>query len=223
MTFQAALFHGFVNRSRPRQAVCKDYVAVQAHFPWFLPQQLRLAGIVRGMTTQTSPFGYGLVLHAPSNRFCMTLLAQSLHCFRAQTFACLSAMRIVAFRTGFLPHGLVGKLAGLELMAKKTKIVPFPCSLEQMLRCVPIAVASGAAAGFQRTVEERETGHIRMTAPNSAIFRWRGRALPRIRLCNRHVCRENSDQKKHHRGEHKTNFNFGATGFQSTIPTESKR
>ena len=223
MTFQAALFHGFVDRFRSRQAVGKDHVAVQAHFSWFLPQQLRLAGKVRRVTTQASPLGYRLVLHFPSNRFCMTLLAQSLDRFRAQTLACLSAMRIVTFGTGLLLHGLVGKRAGLELVAKKTKIAPLPCSLEQMLRRVSIAVASGTAAGFQRAVEDRETGHIQMTATCRAIFRWSGRALLRVRLCSGQAYCKNRDQQNNHRGDYKTNSNFGAAGSQNTIPIESKR
>ena len=78
----------------------------------------------------------------PSNRFCMTLLAQSLGCFREKTFACLTAMRIVTFRTGFLLHGFVGISAGLELVTKKTKIAALPRHLEQVLRWVSIAVAS---------------------------------------------------------------------------------
>ena len=145
----------------------------------------------------------------------MTLLAQRLQRFRAQTFAGLTSMRIMAFRTGFLLQWLVGKRAGLELVAKQTKIVPLPRSLKQVLRRVPIAVASGAAAGFQRSVEDRETGHIRMATTCSAIFRWRGRPRPRVQLRSRQAQGKNRDEQKNRRSDYKTDFNFGTAGSQS--------
>jgi hypothetical protein len=109
VTFQAALSHGFVNRFCARQAVGKNHMAVQAQFSRLLTQQLRLAGVVRRMTAQASPFSDRLVLHFPSNGFCMTLLAQSRNRIRAQAFACLAAMRIVTLRASLLLQGLVDK------------------------------------------------------------------------------------------------------------------
>jgi hypothetical protein len=129
----------------------------------------------------------------------MTLLAQSLERFRPQTFARLAAMRIVAFRAGFLLHGLVGKRAGLELVTKKTKAAALPCSLEEVLRCVTIGVASGTAAGSQGCVQDRETGDFRMAIPCRAVLRRRGRTLFRVRLCGGNACGTNQQQKKNYR------------------------
>ena len=83
----------------------------------------------------------------------------------------------MALRTGLLLHGLVGKRTGFEFVAKKTKIIALPCFLEQVLRRVSIAVAAGAAADFEWSMQDGETGHVRMAAACRAIFRWGSRAL----------------------------------------------
>jgi hypothetical protein len=132
-------------------------------------------------------------------------------------------MRIVTFRAGFLLHGLVGKRAGLELVAEKTKIVPLPRSLEQVFCRISIAVASGTAADSQRPVEDRKTCHIRVAATCSAIFRWRGRTLPRIQLRSRQAQGKKRNEQKNHRRDYKTAITFGTTGSQSAIPIVSKR
>ena len=136
---------------------------------------------------------------------------------------CLTAMRSVTFSTGFLLHGLVDVGASLELVTKKTKIAALPCHLEQVLRCISIAVACGTASDFQRSVQDWETGHVRMTATRCAIFCWRGRTFLRVRLCNRQGFGKNQDEQKNHQGDHKANFNFGTAGSQSTIPIDFKK